>query len=60
MEFVLFSSVSPFKMKTDIFRHIEAQHLSGHLPTFVCQLCGEVAKTRNGLRHGEIQKEETS
>jgi hypothetical protein len=56
MGFVLFSSVSPFKMKTDIFRHIEAQHLSGHLPTFVCQLCGEVAKTRNGLRHGGTAK----
>jgi predicted RNA-binding Zn-ribbon protein involved in translation (DUF1610 family) len=36
-------------MKTDIFRHIEAQHLEHH-PGFACPLCGEVARTRNGLR----------
>ncbi len=47
-------------MKTDIFRHIEAQHLTGHLPGFVCQLCGEVAKTRNGLRQHRALKHKGS
>jgi len=35
--------------KNDIARHIEAAHLQNH-PGIICDLCGEMVRTRNALR----------
>ena len=43
------------KLKHDIFRHIESNHITNH-PGYSCDFCDVVVKSRNALRQHRNSK----